>query len=303
MKVYLEPGPGLGRAIHRVANALKRHAPAWVEVMDQPEQADLRIWQVLGAGERNQLLTTTQPSAIFQLCLRTSEHPNTKDWVDIWKRAAVVTSYYDLNQLILEDAADEGCYIHSIDEQEDYILPNFLHAPLGLDPAFTAIGGYGQRPFLIGTSGTIASTEGVTEWAEVCRRLKAHHYHLGPQLSPEMLYCGQPITDAQVANYWRACRYVAAMRRVEGFEFPGIEGLACGARPVCFDRVHYKCWYGEHADYVPEGTPEEVVDALLALVAQPYRAVTAAEQQWARETFNWETILSEFWARLEGAVR
>lgn len=291
MRVYLKAPSNLGRAIHRITAALMRHAPEWVEEVQTPEEADLRVWMVLGAGERTPILQTRQPYAVWQLTLRTSEHPHTSAWLEVWQRAALTVSYYDLPALLAEDAVVAPPF-------------RFMHAPLGLDPAFSPLVPEIGKSFLVGTSGYIAATEGIVEWN--LAKGPAQAFHLGPHLREtprDSWLCVTNIDDEILAGAWAQCQYVAAMRRIEGFEFPGIEGLVCGARPVCFDRPHYRQWYGELADYVREGTVDEVVEDLRCLIGKPYRAVTHAERLYAAAKFDWATICRGFWERLEGSVR
>lgn len=305
MKVYLTPSPNLGRAIWRVAHALKDYAPPWVEVVPEIQQADLQVVHALGDGERRPLLTgiadgTQLPFAVIQYCLRTTESPHTSDWFGVWMHAKCVWSYYDLPLLATEDHADrpdDAAWLHDWAE--------FYCAPLGVDPAFTRSYNRDEPTYLVGTSGYIAATEGVGEWAAVLRRINKRGFHLGPRLAetPAPYWAtATGISDALVAEVWSQCRYVAAMRRIEGFELPGIEGLICGARPVCFRRPHYELWYGEHAEYVDETDFGVVVEQLMTLVTAPYRAVGASEIRWAQDRFDWRKLVGEFWQRLEGTI-
>lgn len=299
MKVYLDPAPGLSRAIWRVACALKDYAPPWVTVVQELAQADFQVIHALGNGERVPLLGgiaagTQIPFAVVQYCLRTTETPHTGDWLGVWAQATSLWSYYDLPARCEEDGT---------------VFPGgdrFYHAPLGVDPAFTRQYNRDAPTYLVGTSGYVAATEGVGEWAAVLQRVTRRGFHLGPRLAetPGTHWTVAPgaLTDAQVAQAWSQCRYVAAMRRVEGFEFPGIEGLVCGARPVCFRRPHYETWYESAAEYVEERDFDSVVEDLCGLVTRPYRAVTAKEIAWAQTRFNWRTLVPGFWARVEGAV-
>lgn len=306
--VFLAPDPNLGRAIHRVAHALIRHAPPWVEVVDTLEEADLHIVHALGNGQKLPMEAalaagTLRPTAMIQYCLATTEQPDPRAWLDVWRASKLVWSYYNLGALLeLETEGREG--------RDSF---HFMHAPLGVDPAFQRDRAARPRLGMVLTSGYIAATEGVGEWDRVLARLSADAahaqtawgVHLGPALPetpPWRWHTFQNIPDTQLADLYAQVRYVAAMRRVEGFEFPGIEGLCSGARPVCFDQPHYRAHYLDHAEYVPEGSVEEVTEALLRLVRSPYRAVTPAEIDWARQRFDWAPIIGEFWQRLEGRI-
>jgi len=296
LKVYLDPLPQHGQAIWRVARALTTFAPPWVTVVQAPAEADFHIIHGLGEGERLPILAglaagTQPPYAVVQYNVLTSG-TGSAAWLPVWQHAQVVWGYYDLPTLLAADPA---------------ALPApfaFYHAPLGIDPVFTAQPV--PRATLVGTSGYVAETESVAEWAAVVDAIDAQGFHLGPRLPqlvpPSRWRVASGVSDQVLAEAWSTCRFVAAMRRVEGFEFPGVEGLACGARPVCFARPHYQQWYAEHAEYVEETTPDDVFAQLLDVVGRPYRAVTPAEQAWARARFAWGPLVRGFWDQVQPSV-
>jgi glycosyltransferase involved in cell wall biosynthesis len=110
--------------------------------------------------------------------------------------------------------------------------------------------------------------------------------------------CG--IDDHRLAEYYSQARYVSGLRRGEGFELPVVEGLACGARPICFDLPCYTHWFAEHAVFVPESGQEELTDALTDIFRRTPRPVSPAERSRVLETFSWESICRGFWMRLCG---
>ncbi len=304
MNVYVEAPSHFGVAIRKVAAALAQFVPAGVRVMQDPANADLRVWHVCGDGERQQILAGLggRPRyAVVQYCLRTTEYPKTPDWFAVWGNAQLVWSYYDLAALTVADGYRHGADFYGASPGIAPLI-NFFHAPLGVDPLiFRHTPRQGDPIKLIGTSGYIADTESVGEWYAVSKAHHARHFHLGPRLSvfgtdPNVV-CATGLPDSVLAQQWSRCQYVAAMRRIEGFEMPGIEGLCCGARPVCYRAPHYEQWYGEAAEYVDEGTPEEVIAQLTDLVQRPPRVVGPVEQLWARERFAWKPIIEEFWRR------
>ncbi len=123
-------------------------------------------------------------------------------------------------------------------------------------------------------------------------------FHLGPNVRRDpRITCWQGMDDKALAKIWASCDYVSGLRRTEGFEFPAVEGLICGARPVLFDRRHYQTWYGELAEYVPESSRPEVIDSLEGLFRSPYRPVTESEQAEAARRFGWPWLCHDFWKR------
>lgn len=293
MKVYLEVPGGMSRAMDRVANALALYAPKHVETTQVPSESDLVVVHVIGYPETEKFVGLIRKAgkryAIMQYCMRTTQRPNTNDWRDIWAGAVCVWSYYDLPQLIREDGGAPVDF-------------NFYHAPLGVDAwAFYPYDRPTVRNFTILTSGYVAETEGVREAEEAVRRVNGNHFHLGPDLgfSP-LTRRALGISDDELAGVYRSCRFVAGLRRAEGFEMPAAEGLVCGARPVCFDRPHYRRWFEPWAVFIPEGTFEEVVVSLTGLFEHAREAgippVSFEESRAAAARFDWATLVPAFWS-------
>jgi hypothetical protein len=277
----------LSLGIHRVANALIRYAPDWVKLVDDPDTADLRIGHCIGIQDM-EAWCAKGPYALVQYCLLTGGGSR-EEWASLWKGARAVWSYYDLNEFLrpLREQSTCGC--------GDGI--NFYHAPLGVDTSVFRPSMPARKPFLIGTSGFIAATESVEECHEVVKRLGRRQFHLGPtemELGDDVTYMLR-VPDAAVADMWSQCTFVAGLRRIEGFELPVLEGLACGARPIVFDAPHYSQWFGEHVEYVPEVAPAELVDALMEIMSKPVRPVTPAERSLVAATFDWKKLVAGFW--------
>lgn len=289
MRICVEVPAGLSRAMARVANALALYAPRSVELVTEPEAADLVVLHVIGHPETveavKRIRTRGARYAIMQYCMRTTQQASTHAWRDIWGGAAAVWSYYDLGQLIADDGG------HGID------FP-FHYAPLGVDSwAFYPTLG-GRREYTMLTSGYVAETECVREVCEAVRRVRGKHFHLGPQLAlpPQVARCELGITDDRLAAIYRSTKYVAGLRRVEGFELPAAEGLVCGARPVVFDRPHYRQWFGPWAVFVPECEPEQLTNVLEGVFRGEYRAVQPHESADAAARFDWARLVPAFWA-------
>lgn len=283
MKVFLECEAWMSMGIKRVVKALRTFAPPGVEIVVNQSEAELVIVHAVGNGQRQHWLEPQVPYAVVQYCLRTTELPNTKDWIPFWEKATAVWSYYDLLAKIVEDGnvAEKGI--------------NFFHAPLGVDPVFQPSLPV-RKTFLVGTSGYIAETEGVKECYAVAQRRQQELFHLGPrfELGGGVTYA-TGLTDDVLADFWSQCSFVVGLRRIEGFELPVLEGLMCGARPIVFDVPHYTHWFGEFAELVPEVAPEELKQHLFAIMSKPVRPVTPAERSHVAQTFNWKTLATGFW--------
>lgn len=212
--------------------------------------------------------------AIVQYALRSTQKPSTKDWFKLWCDAKVVWSYYDLNTLCAEDNLDSDFF-------------NFYHAPLGTNFEHSN----STKEFIIATSGLSYLTESVRECVLAAREIGKRTFHVGPNLGiPNVIYA-EGMTDEELMKYYSHCSYVSGLRRIEGFELPVIEGLMCGARPVVFDRPHYRNWFGDLAEYIPEDDRQGVINSLEKIFSSEVRKVTKNEIKYAKEFFNWQRIL------------
>lgn len=280
MKVYLDVEPrSLGRAMYRVSEALARTAPPDVELVQDPTEADLMVCHLVGWAHWESLrpLALGRKYAVIQYCLKTTERVVDVWREQVWAGAQVVWSYYDLGWA--------GQY----------------YAPLGVDPMFTQFTPVSRmKRYLVGTSGYVAGQECIDDWAKVVHDHGDRQFHLGPDLKlPADITYANGIDDAELARRWSSCWYVSGLRRTEGFELPAYEGLACGARPVMFDRPDARAWMGEYAEYIPE--VPDVRPYLMELASlKHYRPVTREEMDWVRATFDWGRIARGFWARVQG---
>jgi hypothetical protein len=293
MRVFLDCPPQMSQGIFRVVNAMKANLPLGV-TLSSLEEADLVVLHVVGVQnfspttipEQIQAIRERgQRYAIMQYCLRTTENPTPDFWAPIWQDSCCTWSYYDIGAFV--GAANFWC------------KAKVYHAPLGVDQDVFRINEHAPKIFTIGTSGWVAETEGVREANAAVEAVGGYQWHLGPDLGlgPRAAW-GTKLSDAAVAQRWNECEYVAGLRRVEGFELVAWEGLLCGARPIVFDAPHYRRWFGDLAEYVPEGTTEEVTAALTALFRGPYRPVTGVELKAAAVITNWPLLLAGFWKRV-----
>lgn len=293
------------RAIQRIGDALARHVPAGVEVarfdgirkdqkrgreIEGERDGDVVVLFVNGIIDHQTALAQRcldrgQKYAVVQIALRTTRQPLPSQWFDIWRRAQTVWSYYPL--------------LKWMEEERSHLAFDFYHAPLGVDSqVFTAEPAV-ARDVLVCTSGARRSQESVAECDDAAVALGGTVFQLGNEFNMRArTHYAVGITDAEVAAWYRRCRWVSGLRRHEGFELPAAEGLLCGARPVLYDKPHYRCWYDGLADFVREGQANDVTRDLVALFQTGGRLVTAAERERAKNLFNWETICRGFWERV-----
>lgn len=300
IRVYVNPTGLYSRAMVRTANALAKWIPETFLIAGSPSHSycDLMILHVIGhdATEYARYLRSLgQKYIVIQYCLTADPYQGDSDWLYLWQNSELVWSYYDLNQ-----ASEEIGF-------------NFYHAPLGLDDAFASTN-YStlrtSRPLVI-TSGYVDGprSEPISEMWKASSIVGIDAIHLGPACIEGMvsypdnwktiMFSG----DEELANLYRQATWVSGLRHTEGFELPAAEGLACGARPICFDQPAMRHWYGDHAIYVPDCHGEALVQHLVnALRLEINARVSPAERANVIRKFNWQTICSEFWQQAQSVL-
>lgn len=282
-KVFLEPPKVASPSLSRVADALTKYKPEGVEIVSDEAEADIVVLHVIGRQDQVLEKARNLPRyAVIQYAVRSTLRPATTGWLPLWENADLVWSYYDLFSLC----------------EEDGITPDFdfYHSALGVDPIFQRSDLF--KTFLIATSGQSYLTESVRECVLAASHFPLPVFHLGAELDKERVTCKTGISDEELCHYYSQAMYVSGLRRVEGFELPAAEGLLCGARPILFDKPHYRKWFNGLALFIPEGDRDEVIKSLVKIFAAPYQPVTVAERRDAAQRFNWETICTKFWEKL-----
>lgn len=279
MKVYLEASKNLSRAMFRVADALRESAPDGVRIVDDPLQSDIEI---LHAIDDRPLRRGIRDYAVIQYCRYTSQ--TSSNWENLWGNARAVWSYYDL---------------------EVPSTTRFYHAPLGVDSnVFKLPARFRPRSTGVVSSGYVSGSlaEAIEEVADAARRCKLSVFHLGPHHVEGMKdrkertwRAASGITDEKLAGLYQDARWVSGLRHVEGFELPVLEGLACGARPIVFDRPDMRKWYDGHAVFVPECSGEYLVRCLVDVMSKSPDPVTVEERAEILVEFDWSFITTGFW--------
>ncbi|KKQ98309.1 MAG: hypothetical protein UT24_C0007G0071 [Candidatus Woesebacteria bacterium GW2011_GWB1_39_12] len=284
MNVYVEKFLP-DNAISRITNALKKYLSLEHTLTENPEGADFVV--VCDYGRRRKTLWYTQKLieqkkryAIIQLSVRSTPNPNTLDWLPIWEKAELTWSYYNLPELCREDGN----------------TPNFKFywAPLGVDAEIFKET-KAERRFIIAGTGTGKrwNRECKNEILEAARSVKKTVFQLGTGESSKEVFYSNGMNDTTLAQYYSQCQFVSGLRRIEGFELPVLEGLLCGARPICFDKPHYRKWFNEFAEYIPED--KKKVENLIKLFQKGARPVSKSEKDYVKKNFDWEKICRGFW--------
>lgn len=294
MKICARPIPSsLSRAMFRVYDSLVEFHPSWIELVDDPAKADFQILHSIGHGTIRFL--EAPRFAMIQYCFGPS-HPHMKsekryNWGDLWRRAELIWGYYDLSRYIPQE--------------------KFHFSPLGL-PKFFAEHSYcgnGKRDVDIITSGYVTGP-GAEAIGEVARAAAGSTVvHIGPRTVKNMIFKPGPgwvphpgVTDNELAAFYRRSKWVSGLRHVEGFEFPVIEGLMSGARPIVFDRPDMRQWYNDYAVFIPECHGEKLVGILSEVLSNDPVPVTKEEQDEVKRIFSRRVISDEFWSRLREKV-
>jgi len=154
-------------------------------------------------------------------------------------------------------------------------------------------------------TGEIASTEGIRECVAACDELHTKMLHIGHNFGyRNYSYVNKNNLDTNKMNdSYNQSLWVSGLRRIEGFEKPVIEGLLCGARPICFDTPLYRYWYGDLARYVKEGTEQETCADLIRVMKEEYAPVTQEEMEKAIKKFAWYYVARNFWQRIDKTIQ
>ena len=289
MKAYVEATPVESAAHTRVIDALKRYAPLWVRMVDNPLEADVRVLHVVGRQNAvnsmaNSIMENGGRYAVIQYCVRSTQKPETDGWLPLWRNAMCVWSYYDLPMLCAEDG-----------NSSDF---EFYHAPLGVDADVFKPIRWSKRPYIIATTGGAWLSESVREATNAAWRVDKPVFHLGADLKRKGVTYKTGISDAELAKMYSQCQFVSGLRRTEGFELPAAEGLLCGARPILFDKPHYRVWYEPWGVFIPEVPRQQTIDELERVFRDGPRPVSGSERNAAKRRFDWDRIVTGFWNRL-----
>lgn len=277
VNVYLTPPTVTSKSLNRVTDALIRYRPDGVAIVDDPTKADLTILHAI--GRQNQLYNQAKGKyVVIQYALKSTLTPSVRSWLRLWEGAELVWSYYDLEQIC----------------EDEKVIPefNFYHSPLGADSKVFKPQNTGKR-YQILTSGQSYLTESVRECYHASNRI----IHLGADLGRDF-DCIYNVSDEVLAHYYNLSHYVSGLRRIEGFELPAAEGALCGVKPILFDKPHYRSWYNDIGIFIPEGNREQTINNLKLLFEGTPSRLTDYQIEIAKNRFNWQTIITEFWRRL-----
>lgn len=280
-------------AVYRTEDMLRQYAPPSIYITKNESEADVILLVVNGRLERylkraKAIRESGKQYIIHQLCIRSTQKPNTKDWLPLWKDALLVWSYYDIPYEMSLD---------NLDFEENKF--NFHHSPLGANK-YVFEPQKQKKEYVICTSGRHYLTEGARECIHAARAVGKRVAHLGGGI-PESLdnvdvYSG--ITDKELVELYNKCEFVSGLRTKEGFELPAAEALLCGITPIMFDIQCYRQWYDGLAIFIPEAKRDKTVEALTDIFKKGMVKPTKKQIDKATKLFDWETIVRSFWKEI-----
>lgn len=292
MKIYVQPQQQLSRAMNRVANALTIYAPDNITVVSDPSKADIQVLHVAEHGEVALSKLKAPRYVQIQYCYKTAI-----------KTLDDVTFLHTM----MRNATMVWSYLGDVKSEMENNNGRFYYSPLGVDNVFVKQGKKKEtkdRDIWAMTSGTVSGlrAEAISEVANVCRDLKKLVVHLGPQIDliSSYWFSVDQITDQQLAYIYNKSKWVSGLRHIEGFEFPVIEGLVCGVRPIVFDIPDMRHWYGDHVVYVKDCGGAELEGVLGEILMNEPNPVSMKERKEVEMKFKWEPIVEGFYQKLEG---
>lgn len=278
MRVYFNTRHG--GAIGRVVCNLERYLSQDMERELHAEKADLLVLHITGRCRRAYELVRElgKPYAIIQYVLRSCANSNTRDWMELWKGARVVWSYYDLPAKIAEDGYSPLQF-------------NFYRAPLGVDTG-VFYPEQAEKKYMVGTMGGQYRAENIVDPWRAAKSGGGRVAHVGILDKPQKhIDHFQGISDQELRGVYSQCKYFSALRRYDGLEICAAEALLCGAIPILYDRPDFRYWFSGLAEFVSETETQKDLENLF----REEKKVSQKDIEEGMRRFDWERIISGFW--------
>lgn len=297
LSIYIDRDLGRLKQV-RIAQALTVTAPPWARIVQDVVQADVQLLQVVSLDARRGVKAPRY--AVIQHAQQ-HEHrsgarapivvpPGFNPWEVLWSKALAIWSPVDIGTQL---TGRSGAYLY--------------HAPFGVDTAVFRPSGAPRDVGLV-TTGYSNFDEPIEEAAAAALRAGLTVVHVGPfevdgmdpRMSPGMSAVNR-LTDNELAALYSRAHWVSGLRYKEGFELPVLEGLACGARPICFDTSANREAFTDHAVYVPELTGDALVNQLATVMQHHARPVGVQELNDVTLRYDWERLARGYWQTFEAA--
>lgn len=271
IKIHEYRNPNWGRAFTRISKAFHDYSPDWVEWTNNNDY-NIRLVHVVGGEELPLLNSELDKTVIIQHCYFTTYIDY---WDKYWKDALLTVSFHNLPDYTSEKF-------------------NFYRMPWGADPKVFYYNGE-EKLYDIFVTGHVAETESINEIYKAAKLLNISMLHTGHNFN-----FGHPYRHLEymVDNVFRKLlantKYVAGLRKIEGFEMACVEGLFCKAVPIVFDLPTYSFYEGLAIFINPNA---DIVEQLIIHLSNP---VYLSEEQYqeAIRRFSWENIMGGFYSEL-----
>lgn len=273
--------PSWGYAFKRISKAFREYSPDWVEWVNN-DKYDLKLVHVVGGEEIPFLQKDLDKTIIIQHCYYTTYYDK---WDQFWKDALLTVSFHNLIDYTTEKF-------------------NFYRMPWGADPKIFYYDG--EEKYLdIFVTGHVAETESINEIFEAVKRTNkvmvhtGHNFKFGSKNYRYLEYMPDYALRKVLAN----TRYVAGLRKIEGFELSCVEGLFCGAVPIVYDLPTYSFYEGLAIFINPN---VDVVEQLVHHLSNPV-SLSYEQYKEAVNRFSWQNIMGGFynilWQKLSTYLR
>lgn len=279
MKVYLDL-KFRSRGIERVITALIKYKPDHIEIVHSVWEADLIIAHIIGRRDHMtnwliDLLEHGKHYVVIQYALESTRNPHPEDWLEFWKEAELVWSYYDLKK---------------------YIGDKLYHAPLAAEPEQFFPVKDTEKRFMVGTSGESYQIECVGEVRHAAWDAQGKTVHIGRPFDadPNSTYC-ENVSDDELRLIYNQTDWWSCLRRKDGFELGAVEAMMCGIRPLMFDTPNYRQWYDGLAQFVPECEPSELTGRLKRIFLDGPQPLSEKDLRETKLRFNWMETIDTFW--------
>lgn len=261
-----------GRAFTRISKAFYDYSSDWIE-WTNGDDYDIRLVHVVGGEELPLLESELDKTVIIQHCYFTTYIDY---WDRYWKDALLTVSFHNLPDYTPEKF-------------------NFYRMPWGADPKVFYYNRE-EKLYDIFVTGHVAETESINEIYKAAKLLNASMLHTGHNFNfghpyRHLEYMADNVFRKLLAN----TKYVAGLRKIEGFEMTCVEGLFCNAVPIVYNLPTYYDFYKDFAILIDPNS--DVVEQLVYFLSEPH-TLTEEQRQEAIRRFSWENIMDGFYSEL-----
>lgn len=292
-KVWMQVYPLYTKVIQHIVDELAVRSPSNIEFVEDWLDADIIIENIVGTPDRTNLV-----------------HWREKDWSeDIKLRAEVHEGplFYIAHCSIVDDdffrtAFGKADKVFGFLNYENTVGADYTYVrmPWGVDPdVFKRADVEKTHTAYTWGCSIDPDTEGITSIYEAVKAVDGVMLHSGIDYGFEGKWYDfiPPAKDYYgVAERLNRVQFANALRREEGFELMGIQGLLCGAQPLYFDLPCYRYWFDKVGVFVSE---DNTVEDLIKVFSSNY-LLTEEQRQYVLDKFSWNNVAKHFWGCIEG---